>query len=84
MGPLTTVDGRMKAKDYIGLLKQTLVSFMTTMFVSFGHNLCCYVNISLYNENLELFVSVALLLAGTVYVVGMSYVVCLSYVKLTA
>ena len=30
----------------------------------------CYVNISLYNEKLELFVSVALLLAGTVYVCG--------------
>ena len=31
VGPLTTVDGRMKAKDYIDLLEQTLVSFMTTM-----------------------------------------------------
>ena len=30
--------------------------------------LCCYVNISLYNGKLELFVSVALLLAGTVYI----------------
>ena len=30
----------------------------------------CYVNISLYNENLELFVSVALLLAGTdIYII---------------
>ena len=31
VGPLTTVDGRMKAKDYIDLLEQTLISFMTTM-----------------------------------------------------
>ena len=31
VGPLTTVDSRMKAKDYIDLLEQTLVSFMTTM-----------------------------------------------------
>ena len=64
MGPLTTVDSRMKAKDYIDLLEQTLVSFMTTMGPDyvFQH---CYVNISLYNEKLELFVSVALLLAGT-------------------
>ena len=31
VGPLTIVDGRMKAKDYIDLLEQTLVSFMTTM-----------------------------------------------------
>ena len=31
VGPLTTADGRMKAKDYIDLLEQTLVSFMTTM-----------------------------------------------------
>ena len=66
VGPLTTVDGRMKAKDYIDLLEQTLVSFMTTMGSDyvFQH---CYVNISLYNEKLEFFVSVALLLAGTVY-----------------
>ena len=72
VGPLTTVDGRMKAKDYIDLLEQTLVSFMTTMGPDyvFQH---CYVNISLYNEKLELSVTVALLLAGTVYyVVGMS------------
>ena len=66
VGPLTTVDGRMKAKDYIDLLEQTLVSFMTTMGPDyvFQH---CYVNISLYTEKLELFASVALLLAGTVY-----------------
>ena len=31
VGPLTTVDGRMKAKDYIDLLEQTLISFMTTL-----------------------------------------------------
>ena len=67
VGPLTTVDGRMKAKNYIDLLEQTLVSFMTTMGPDyvFQH---CYVNISLYNEKLEPFVSVALLLAGTVYI----------------
>ena len=65
VGPLTTVDGRMKGKDYIDLLEQTLVSFMTTMGPDyvFQH---WYVNISLYNEKLELFVTVALLLAGTV------------------
>ena len=67
VGPLTTVDGRMKAKDYIDLLEQTLVSFKTTMGPDyvFQHD---NVNISLYNEKLELFVSVALLLAGTVYI----------------
>ena len=64
VGPLTTVDGRMKAKDYIDLLEQTLVSLMTTM-LSLLMLLCKY---SLYNEKLELFVSVALLLAGTVYI----------------
>ena len=66
VGPLTTVDDRMKAKDYIDLLEQTLVSFKTTMGPDyvFQHD---NVNISLYNEKLELFVSVALLLAGTDY-----------------
>ena len=51
VGPLTTVDGRMKAKDYIDLLEQTLVSFMTTMGPDyvFQH---CYVNISLHKYKL--------------------------------
>ena len=39
--PLTTVDGRMKAKDYTDLLEQTLVSFMTTM-LSLLFILCKY------------------------------------------
>ena len=44
VGPLTTVDGRMKAKDYIDLLEQTLISFMTTMlsFLVFLMLLCRY------------------------------------------
>ena len=65
VGPLTTVDGRMKAKDYIDLLEQTLVSFMTTMLSLLVIFLLCKY-FTLY-EKLELFVSVALLLAGTVY-----------------
>ena len=31
VGPLTTVDGRMTAKDYTGLLEKTLVPFITSM-----------------------------------------------------
>ena len=42
----------------------------------------CYVNISLYNEKLELFVTVALLLAGTVYIyIYVCRYVCLSWSK---
>ena len=69
----------MKAKDYVDLLEQTLVSFMTTMGPDyvFQH---CYVNISLYNEKLELFVTVALLLAGTVYTVYYIYYICIEFI----
>ena len=60
VGPLTTVDSRMKAKDYIDLLEQTLVSFMTTMgpdYVFQHNNAPCHhaksVSSWLYSKNIK-------------------------------